>query len=526
VRMTLLRAGLAFASLLIVGNPVSAFAQSCTASGTLTYLGVVRDVPRSVWLSETDQGSFDLVSAQNQQTVDSWDVPSSPGLHFSLSPVVAHGHNGGTHRLFEMSGGVPCLLDTQNQVGGFDLPSFIAPPHIPPIEDLFPELIEPPIGMLPPSGMTPEIPGVPPPIGMPPPGGVTPGARGVRQPPTATQPEEQGAARSRLDCIDPRSEIVRDGKPQKPICPPEVLAEAAAQGNAVPLTEGRELGPPKLWNAWVEPLFVQISDKRYGLDMDTELGGVTFGMDRRLGENVALGVELSALNSQTDGFHDVLQFDDSGFSVGPYLAFRLSPQWAIETSLTYGQYDNDVRLSVLEGSYQSRQWSGNVAAHGQYIFGETLVRPKASVTYSHIESDDYNLQGNLLSLPVGISFPEHSFNYGVIDASTEFSRVFNFSGGTSVMPFAEIGAAYEFGRSNEGGILKADLALATPSPWAGTLRAGVRTLLNNSVQVEASGGYLSFGQSGLDGQAPGLIRLLNATVNGVPATIGRSNFVV
>src|SRR4029453_16656858 len=142
----------------------------------------------------------------------------------------------------------------------------------------------------------------------------------------------------------------------------------------------------------------------YGLDMDTELGGVTFGMDRRLGENVALGVELSALNSQTDGFHDVLQFDDSGFSVGPYLAFRLSPQWAVETSLTYGQYDNDVKLSVLEGSYQSRQWSGNVSAHGQYTFGEMLVRPKASVTYSHIESDDYNLQGNLQSLPVGISF--------------------------------------------------------------------------------------------------------------------------
>ena len=30
------------------------------------------------------------------------------------------------------------------------------------------------------------------------------------------------------------------------------------------------------------------------------------------------------------------------------------------------------------------------------------------------------------------------------------------------------------------------------------LRAGARMVLNNSVQVEASGGYLSFGQSRLD----------------------------
>ncbi len=51
---------------------------------------------------------------------------------------------------------------------------------------------------------------------------------------------------------------------------------------------------------------------------------------------------------------------------------------------------------------------------------------------------------------------------------------------------------------NGGEILTADLSLATPSAWSGTLRAGARMLLNNSVQIEATGGYLSFGQSGLD----------------------------
>jgi hypothetical protein len=51
------------------------------------------------------------------------------------------------------------------------------------------------------------------------------------------------------------------------------------------------------------------------------------------------------------------------------------------------------------------------------------------------------------------------------------------------------------GTPNGGQILTADLALATPSAWSGT---GARMVLNNSVQVEASGGYLSFGQSRLD----------------------------
>jgi hypothetical protein len=73
-----------------------------------------------------------------------------------------------------------------------------------------------------------------------------------------------------------------------------------------------------------------------------------------------------------------------------------------------------------------------------------------------------------------------------------------FGDGTSVVPFAEFGVAYEFDRPNGGEILTADLSLATPSAWSGTLRAGARMLLNNSVQIEATGGYLSFGQSGLD----------------------------
>jgi outer membrane autotransporter protein len=153
---------------------------------------------------------------------------------------------------------------------------------------------------------------------------------------------------------------------------------------------------------------------------------------------------------------------------------------------------------VLEGSSNSEQWSGNVTAHGQYAVGEYFVRPKASATYSHIESDGYDLEGNVLNFPVDISLAEDSFNYGVIDMSTEFSRIFSFPGGTSVMPYAEIGATYEFDRPNGGEILTADLTLATPSAWSGTLRAGFRALLNNSVQVEASGGYLSFGQNGLD----------------------------
>ncbi|RVG49314.1 autotransporter outer membrane beta-barrel domain-containing protein, partial [Sinorhizobium meliloti] len=64
--------------------------------------------------------------------------------------------------------------------------------------------------------------------------------------------------------------------------------------------------------------------------------------------------------------------------------------------------------------------------------------------------------------------------------------------------FAELGAQYEFERPNDGKILTGDLSEVTPSPWAFSLRSGFRMLLNDNLQIEATGGYLSFGQEDLD----------------------------
>ncbi len=43
-----------------------------------------------------------------------------------------------------------------------------------------------------------------------------------------------------------------------------------------------------------------------------------------------------------------------------------------------------------------------------------------------------------------------------------------------------------------------DLSEVTPSPWSFSLRSGFRMLVNDNLQIEATGGYLSFGQNDLD----------------------------
>ena len=143
VAVALLRATPWAAFFLVVGSQVPALAANCKSSGGLTYLGNTRDQSRSVWLSRTDQGSFDLEAAQGNQTVDTWAVPPDRRLHLSISPFVSSG-NGGTHRLFETSDNKPCLIDTQNQKRDWNIPPNILSPEglmptRPPIGTLFPD---------------------------------------------------------------------------------------------------------------------------------------------------------------------------------------------------------------------------------------------------------------------------------------------------------------------------------------------------------------------------------------------------
>ncbi|MEW9838613.1 autotransporter outer membrane beta-barrel domain-containing protein [Mesorhizobium marinum] len=297
-------------------------------------------------------------------------------------------------------------------------------------------------------------------------------------------------------CIDPRDATTED-QARWPVCPDEMLAEAVDVSEA-PLTDGRDLLEPSLWNAWAQPLAVQVFDERYGLDMETRLAGVTVGLDRRFGDNVVFGATFAMSDTSTDGFDSLFEAGSDGFAFGPYLAIRLSPNWVLDTSLTYGLYDNDLLLAVLEGDYDSQVWTGNVTAYGQYALGEYFVRPKASVTYGHVDTDAYHLKGEVLNVPISVAFPDDSFNFGVAELTAEFSRIYSFENGMTVMPYAEFGAVYEFDRPSDGQILTADLDLVTPSAWTGTLRAGARMQLSDTVQVEASGGYLSLGQNDLD----------------------------
>jgi hypothetical protein len=373
----------------------------------------------------------------------------------------------------------------------------------------------PPIGTLPPDGITPGRPVQPsPPVGTLPPGGATPGIPaapsppiGVLPPPEATQSADARLltqAGALLWCRDAAGELTPEtaGKVRLVDCDdPRQRAAVDAQsgfGARTPITPGREFAAESLWNAWVDARHTRSTDHRYSLDTRGRSDYVAIGADRRISSDLVAGINATVEGNNSDGFGGEFAADSNGFSIGPYVGYRISQHWSLDASLGYGRLQNDSRIADLTGSYTTQRYSAAVNATGQYALAGAQVRPKLSVWWLHFRNEGYSLNGTVAGTPVALRVAESSFNFGVSEASVEVNKAYQARGGSIVVPYAELGASYQFERPNGGQLLTGTLSTAVGSPWSGLLRTGARVLVSRSTFVEASLGYLSFTQNGLD----------------------------
>jgi len=265
-----------------------------------------------------------------------------------------------------------------------------------------------------------------------------------------------------------------------------------------PLTPGRRFAQSPEWNVWVDSNIVDTTDHRYGLDVSSRSGHLTIGADQRVRDEMVAGLNVIFERNRSNGFGGEMQAKSDGVSIGPYIAYRLAPEWTVDGSFSIGWLDNDNNIAGLTGSSSTTRYSLSFDATGDYPFGNARIYPKALVSYSHFRNGAYDLSGLVGTTPVALTVTENSFNYGLLELSSQASWTFRTSGGKLLVPYAELGVRYEFERPNDGQILTGDLKFATPSPWSGLARLGGRVLISRSMFVEASVGYLSFLQQGLD----------------------------
>ena len=210
--------------------------------------------------------------------------------------------------------------------------------------------------------------------------------------------------------------------------------------------------------------------------------------------------------ADSESFAESWLTDVSTINVGPYMALRLSDDWATDFSLTYTASQIAMNLVGLVGQIDSHSIGGAAGLHGNLQAGRLTIRPSATLSYTHAATADYQLRGQLFGRQILLDLAESSANSGNLEVTTEVSQLFVTANGTLLVPYVEVGGNWAFERAAGGAILTGDLTMAFPSAWSFTLRGGLRVLLSNAVSLEAGAAYLSIGQAGLD-QYEGMVRV-------------------
>ena len=457
---------------------------NCTEKGALFFLGNTADGAQSVWLSATNSagpvgasGYYRLDAAQANQNVDSWEKIGR-GLHLSLSPVVSNG-NGGTHKLFG-NGQKPCLLDSQNQKGGIIPPGGFHRPPKPPtgIMPTVPVKPEVPIGQLPPTGIMPTVPVKPEPLPVvvPDPAALAAGSQAAMSRPCAG---------GRIDSTDPRGSGDCNA------------AQTVDRESVEPYTPGRQMVEPSLGNAWADVSYTNSRDERNNLDLKSDAGTLTVGVDRLFDDSLAMGVQASINNSASDSKSRTIEIEGNGITFGPYLSYGLSEQWSLLASLDFGVLDRDVRLLNVSGEQDANQYSGSLEFQGQYGLESVMLRPWGLLSYTRSEGDAFALKGDVLGQSVTIRLPGTQADRSLVEVGLEASWLHELRNGKLLVPYVEAAARYSQVTSDSELQLGGNFE-STVDDWSGTLRGGARLLAGRTTMLELGAGYQSLGQPELN----------------------------
>ncbi|WP_303560981.1 autotransporter outer membrane beta-barrel domain-containing protein [Uliginosibacterium sp. 31-12] len=352
---------------------------------------------------------------------------------------------------------------------------------------------EPPLGVLPPDGITPSVPVRPtPPIAVLPPEGLQP------ERPPAQRPDQGMPLVMTLPCHGQASAQI-DASAQRldPCSAPEQQTNTQ-----VPLTPGRDLLEDSLWNSWADARALRTKDQRSGFESSSRSGTLTFGVDRQVHSGLAIGIMASALDAESRRYSGSVTQESSGFSVGPYLSQRISEHWSLFGSMGLGYQRDDHQVVSLSGEANVRLFSASLNAQGQHALSEeSFLRPRIGLSYQHTKTDSFMLAGQILGQSVSVGLDAQQSESWSAESSFEINREIRRGKDQLYVPFAEFGARYtkQWPNSASSNVLQSDYA-----EWLGFVRLGGRVSLGARTQIELNASYQSIGVSKLDSWEAGL----------------------
>ena len=143
---------------------------------------------------------------------------------------------------------------------------------------------------------------------------------------------------------------------------------------------------------WVQSLFnkSKLDDHGSVKGFDADTNGIAFGFEKKINNDVKVGVAYAYNNTDVDGFMRDTEID--AHSAILYSEYKPA-EWFVNTviSYTWGEYDEDkyVLGNTLSADYDVNSIAWQAMTGYEFAWNNTVVTPQAGLRYIHYEQDSY-----------------------------------------------------------------------------------------------------------------------------------------
>lgn len=145
---------------------------------------------------------------------------------------------------------------------------------------------------------------------------------------------------------------------------------------------------------WINGAYSDINYSEPGLRTDGDTKSVGIGIDYLVTDNIVIGV--SATYEDTDlKLKDALgKFERDGWTVAPYVAFKLGQYFVLSGTVGFSWLDNDVSTGAGgTGSYDTDRWYASAMLNFNYPVGQWRLGASVGYLYIDEEDDSYTTSG-------------------------------------------------------------------------------------------------------------------------------------
>lgn len=188
---------------------------------------------------------------------------------------------------------------------------------------------------------------------------------------------------------------------------------------------------------WMQGLWSNIDKSEAFLETQGNVYSVVTGLDRR-SKHLVGGLALGYEHINLDTVYNNGTYRADGYTVAPYGAITLSPQWTLDgsTGYTWLNYDTSRQNGAVTGSFDGGRWFVSSNVTGGFTSGNWRYQPKLGALYMKESQNGYTDS-------TGAAVESNAFAIGRVSGGGKMGYALG-----TVLPYAKLMGEWDFKTPN------------------------------------------------------------------------------